>query len=320
MGKMRLLLVLLFITLAAACKKDMLHASHVLRLSSNTTSTLDNIHFFNDSVCIVAGGSTFYQSTILKSTDGGYTWNTMSDPQAPKEMYGMGVSANGVIYLSGVDGDVLHSSDSGKSWRFNRINNWLIYQGGSFATADTGIFVSTILQRQSTITRVDSTFNILDQQNFTFGLNNVYLVNTTTAYAIGYGTVMKTTDRGNTWKFQDVQGDDFTAMNIHGDEIWMCGSNGGIYHTYDGGNHWECYRNGNDITLPRYYLRCVVFKDELHGWAVGDNGKFVRSDDGGRHWAEYPTFTASHLRSVAVCPNNDLLISGDGGVLVRVTP
>ena len=100
----------------------------------------------------------------------------------------------------------------------------------------------------------------------------------------------------------------------------MCGSNGGIYHTYNGGNSWERFRNGNDISLPRYHLQSIIFKDNLNGWAVGESGKMIHTDDGGRHWEEYDQFTTSNLFSVAICPNGDLLVAGDGGALYRIIP
>jgi photosystem II stability/assembly factor-like uncharacterized protein len=259
-------------------------------------------------------------STMLRSTDGGYTFTATTDTDAPKEMYGMGVSANGTMYLCGVDGDVLRSRDQGLSWQFNRIGDWLHYFGGTFITPDTGIFVSSVLQRQGTITRIDSNFHIIDEQTFNFGMNNIYVVDANTAYLIGYGTVMKTTDRGSTWQFLNVANDNFTAMDIHGEEIWLCGYAGSVFHSTDGGQNWHRQRDGNDFTLPRYSMLDIVFKDRLNGWAVCDNGKMLYSNDGGNHWMEYDQFVTSALRSIALCPNGDVLVCGDNGNIFRLTP
>ncbi len=312
--------ITVIILLASSCKKDILHWQQVQKLNSNATCQLNRIRFVGNNTCIAAGGVKFDQSVVLRSTDGGYTWAASSYPAAPKGMYGMAVSPNGNIFLCGVDGDVLHSSDMGESWQFNRVNDWLYYVGIAFPSKDTGILVNTILQRQCTITRIDSAFNIIDEQTYLFGLNDIYMVSPTTGYVIGYGTVMKTTNTGATWSFQDVENDNFMAMDIHGDEIWMCGYNGGVYHTTDGGSHWGRLRNGNDITLPRYNVLSILFKDELNGWAVCDDGKMIHSDDGGNHWEEYNRFTTNALRSIALCPNGDLLVAGDNGSLYRVTP
>jgi photosystem II stability/assembly factor-like uncharacterized protein len=303
-----------------SCKKDLLHFNKVRQLNSNTTSKLNHIKFISEHICIASGGILYQQSEIDRSTDGGYTWSSSSDTNAEKEMFGMSISYSGVLFLTGIDGDVLQSKDSGNTWQFNRVYNWLANVSGTFATRDTGIFLSSLLQRQCSITRVDSAFNILDQQTFLFGASNIYMVSANVGYVIGYGTVMKTTDRGNNWIVQDVVGDNFMAMDIHGDEIWMCGYAGSVYHTTDGGAHWQKQRNGNDITLPRYDLLDIKFKDEQNGWAVCDDGKVLHSDDGGNHWEEYDRFTTNALRSIAICPNNDLLVAGDNGNIFRITP
>lgn len=314
------LLTLIYVFLfAAGCKKDQLHLSKVQQLNSNTKYRLNRVRFLGDSVCIAAGGDLFSQAVIVRSLDGGYTWTATEHPEAGKAMNGLGVSPDGKVYLCGVDGSVLRSNDSGKSWGNGRIGNWLHYVGASFATNDTGVFVSTVLQRQSNITVVDNNFNIISDNTYQFGLNDVYMVSASTGYVVGYGAVMKTTDHTRNWTFQDVKGDNFTAMDIHGNEIWMCGANGGIFHTTNGGNSWETLRNGNNIALPRYWLRTIVFKDKLRGWCAGDEGRLIYTDDGGNHWMEYERFTKENLRSMTLCPNGDLLVAGDNGVLFRLS-
>ncbi len=319
MSRLSALLFLTILLFNTSCKKDLLHWQKVLQLNSNTTCRLNNIHFIGNNICIASGGIEFEQSEVIRSTDGGYTWTANSYPDAPKELFGLGVSPDGTIYLSGVDGNVLHSSDSGKNWKQSRIGDWLSYVGGYFPAHDTGIFVSSILQRSSTITRVDGNFKTIDQQSHLFGANNMYAGGPRTSYMIGYGVVMKTTDNGNTWNFQDVIGDNFTAMDIHGNDIWLCGYNGSIFHTINGGEKWDRMRNGNDITLPRYNLLGIAFKDTQNGWAVCDDGRVLRTDDAGNHWMEYDRFTTGALRCITICPNGDLLVAGDNGNLFRIT-
>lgn len=306
--------------LLGSCRKDVLEPRKVQQLDSHTTSRLNNIRFLNSQLAIAAGGDLYDRSTILKSVDGGYTWSAYSQPDAPKEMRGMGIAPDGTLYLSGVDGNVLVSVDNGSTWQFRRIDNWQFYQGGVFPTPDTGIFVTSTLQRQCSIVRIDKDFKIIDELSYAFGLNNIYMAGPSTGYVVGYGAVMKTTDKGRNWVFQEVKGDNFTAMDIHGSEIWMCGSNGGIFYTADAGEHWQTLRNGNNLSLPHYWLRAIAFRDGKNGWAVGDEGKLIYTNDGGRHWAEYTSFTNSNLRSIAIADNGDLLIAGDAGALFRIKP
>lgn len=305
---------------AAGCKKDQLHINKVFQLKSNTKYRLNRIRFVGDSICIAAGGDAFTQAVVVRSSDGGYTWTATEHPEAGKAVFGLGTSPAGKLFTCGVDGTTLHSIDSGKNWQMGRIWNWQHYVGVSYPTEDTGVYVSTVLQRQCSIIQADTNFNIIDEKVYQFGVNDVYMVSPSTGYVIGYGAVLKTTDHRRTWVYQDIDGDNFTAMDIHGDDIWMCGANGGIFHTTDGGNNWQRLRNGNNIALPRYYLRAIVFKDYLHGWAAGDDGRVIYTGDGGHHWMEYERFTKDNLRGMVLCPNGDLIAAGDNGVMFRITP
>jgi photosystem II stability/assembly factor-like uncharacterized protein len=308
---------LLFVLVFASCKKDLLHWKKVQQISTNTTCRLNHVKFIGASICLATGGDKYQKSEILRSEDGGYTFTSYSDPKAEKGMYGFGQSPSGKIYLCG-DGTAMFSGDSGKTWNQDNPRHWLFYQGVAYPTEDTGVYVSTVTEEFGAITQVDASFKVINELNFKFGLHDIYMTSQSTGYVIGYGAVMKTTDYRHTWQFQDVKGDFFMCMDIHGDEIWMCGYNGGIFHTTDGGAHWEKLRNGNDITLVRYHLYGIVFKDKQHGWAAGDNGKLLYSDDAGHHWAEYDHFTDNALRSIALCPNGDLLVAGDNGTMFRI--
>ena len=311
--------VLLLILLIPSCRKDTLHWQKVWQLNSGTTSKLNHLRFLNDSTCLIGGGVHYESAEVVRSVDGGYTWQVTSYPQAGKGLYGFGISPNGTVYLCGTDGVVLHSADNGSTFQFNRIGDWEYYVGGTFITPDSGIFISSHLNDHCSITQVDSNFTITDKQEFNFGLSDIYIPNPVIGYAVGYGAVMKTTDGRRTWHFQEPTDDKFMAMDIHGDEIWMCGYAGCVYHTLDGGEHWQRQRNGNDIALIHYRMLDIKFKTSLNGWAVCDDGKVVYTDDGGYHWMEYDQFTTNALRSLAFCPNGDLLVCGDNGGLFRLT-
>ena len=297
----------------------MLHWQQVRVLDAHTTSKLNRMQFVSDSVCVIAGGIHFEKAEVLRSTDGGYSFTNYSYPDAGKGMYGMCVSGNGTIYACGTDGTVLRSADSGASFQFHRIQDWLYYVGVSYPGPDTGFFVYTHLNDEGGISRVDAGYNIIDKTSFNFGIDNIYMVNRDTGYVIGYGAVMKTWDGGNSWHYLDPKGDKFTGIEIRGSKLWVCGFAGSVYHSADAGAHWTRLRDGNDLSLPRYRMLSIVFKDELTGWASCDDGTVVFTDDGGRHWSKYDNFTNQALRSIIICPNGDLLTCGDNGALYRLT-
>ncbi len=314
-------IILLLLTCAfASCKKDVLHLKKVREIPGNTTYRLNNIRILSSGTVLIAGGERYNQAEVLRSTDGGYSFTSTSYPQIGKGMYGFAVSPNGDLYLCGTDGLVVRSTDEGLNWTAKHLPDWGYYNAISYPVPDTGYAVSTTLQKASSISMIDNNGNVLKQQSFTFGMNNIYMVNSAMGYALGYGAVLKTTDHGQTWNFLDVKGDNFMAMDIHTNELWLCGYAGSVFHSWDGGKSWECYRNGNDPALVRYNILDIVFKDNKKGWAVCDDGKLLYSNDGGKHWAEYDRFCTSALRSIKLCANGDLLMAGDSGKIYRVTP
>lgn len=311
-------LIGLLYMLLPACKKDQLKLSSVFVMDAHTTARLNKVRFLGSKVCLIAGGEKFHQAIVLKSTDGGFHWQADTIAQAGKAMYGLTIAPTGKIYMCGMDGAVVSTPDTGRTWGFGRLFDWGFYVSAAFPTADTGIFLSTSTSERGMLTVADTNMNIIRQQAFSFGLNNIYMLNHSTGYICGFGAVLKTIDGGNTWSFLNVKGDNFTCMDIHGDEIWMCGINGGVYHSNDAGANWETLRNGNDISLPAYRLNGVVFMDPVNGWAAGDDGILLHTDDGGHHWMEYERFTTSSFRALALYPDKYLLLAGDNGALYRV--
>jgi photosystem II stability/assembly factor-like uncharacterized protein len=107
------------------------------------------------------------------------------------------------------------------------------------------------------------------------------------------GTVLRTTDRGETWQsvgppgtstlqFRDIEAfgkDDAVILSIG------TGTDSRIYVTSDGGAHWTlAFQN----TEPTAFYDCMAWFDDQHGLAMSDPvaGMFriIASDDGGQSW------------------------------------
>jgi photosystem II stability/assembly factor-like uncharacterized protein len=307
-------LLLLFF---AACKKDLLHYGKVQQLNTYSDSDrLNKILFLNDSIGFVVGGERFSNSVILATRDGGYTWQKTTYPVAGKELFDITASPQGALYTVGFDGKLLRSYDTGRSWHFSQLE-YFAFMGIAFTDNTHLLTVGGVSFSSGILEYADSAGRVAKRDSFAYQFNKI-VMSGSTGYLCGYGFVEKTTDGAKTWTFENVVNDNFIGIDVHGNELWMCGTNGGIYHSSDGGGNWVRYRNGNDITLPRYHLQSIVFKDSQNGWAVGEGGLLIHSDDGGRHWAEYDHFTNSTLRYVAICPNGDVMVAGDNGTLFRI--
>jgi photosystem II stability/assembly factor-like uncharacterized protein len=125
-------------------------------------------------------------------------------------------------------------------------------------------------------------------------LRGVCAVSEIVAWASGAGgTVLLTTDGGNTWARRivpDAEELDFRDIEAFSGRLAFVLSIGDgrlsrIYKTIDGGATWTLQHTNTD---PKGYLDALAFWDADHGLAVGDpvDGRFVvlASDDGGKTW------------------------------------
>lgn len=314
------ILFLMGLLTATGCKKDQLRANNITEVNSNTSVRLNHILFVDDSLGFIAGGERFDNATILKTTDGGLTWTATSYPDAGKGMYGMTLAPGGKIYACGFDGKLLHSSDRGQHWQFSQLN-YLAFKKIAFPTPNHGVVIGGISFYAGCLQHIDSAGSYQPFDSLGYELNDIVLTGNT-GYIAGTGVVLKTTDAGVHWQLLPIANDNFKTICIGNDSnmLWVGGYNGSIYHSSDAGASWQCYRNGNDITLPRYRLLHMVFTDAQHGWAVGEDGLLIHTDDGGRHWMEYEHFTDAALFHIAICPNGDLLACGEQGKIFRIRP
>jgi photosystem II stability/assembly factor-like uncharacterized protein len=321
MSLRKLLYLLLTVSTLSSCKKDKLYFQKIEIIGSNTTARLNKIKFLNDSVCIVAGGERFYSSALLRSMDGGHTWQNYAFTEIPKGIYELETSPSGTLYGSAFDAYFLSSSNLGQSWDFKSPGNWQFHTGLAFANANRLIMVSRDGQKAGNIIVADSNLSIQRTISYNFGLNDVAMVSPQVGYVAGYGAILKTIDGGDKWEYLDIENDNFLVLCCLGQtELWACGYNGSIVHSADAGKTWDRYRNGNNISLPKYHLQDMVFLNPTDGWAVGEKGLVIYTKDGGKNWTAYNSLGDFTLTSIAVCPNKDLLIAGEKGKLFRIHP
>jgi photosystem II stability/assembly factor-like uncharacterized protein len=103
------------------------------------------------------------------------------------------------------------------------------------------------------------------------------------AWIVGYyGTILHSTDRGQTWQIQSspTRNALFTVRFVSASQGSVSGSYGTVLQTSDGGKSWRAQSIGTTEHLfASYWL------DESHGWMAGSRGITTRTNDGGRSWA-----------------------------------
>jgi photosystem II stability/assembly factor-like uncharacterized protein len=124
--------------------------------------------------------------------------------------------------------------------------------------------------------------NPLPQGNY---LYDIYTLDSLTCWAAGgYGTILKTTNGGNTWSVLNSGTTETFRSICFPDYLngWACTSQGKIFKSVDGGISWEI-----DYTSVDCMFLAIDFTSSLHGCAVGGvNGtsEIIMTWDGGRNW------------------------------------
>lgn len=313
-------IVIIVLLIASGCKKDLLHFKQALRLETySTDDRLNKIYFTDSRNGYIVGGVRFDRGVILTTHDGGITWQRSIIPAVDKEILGIASSPEGKVFAISFDGRFISSEDTGATWQVRQVG-YEPYKDIIFPAANHCILAGGISFNMGYIVHMDSVGNTLRREEPHYELNDMEMRTASALYACGHGVVQKSADSGYTWRVLDIHNDNFTAVHAYDNMVWVCGYNGGMFVSYNGGDSWERKRNGNDITLPRYRLLDFVFIDDAHGYAVGEDGLIIYTDDGGNHWSEFDRFTDKALRSIIAMKDGRLLVCGDDGSLYQIKP
>ena len=122
--------------------------------------------------------------------------------------------------------------------------------------------------------------------NLIYRAMDIYFMDRQTGWAIGYnGTIMKTTDGGETWVGMTVDSGDFRDVQfLDKDRGWLAGKDGAFYRTSSGGAIWDRvvssgYPEDEDFSN-------VWFQGDTLGFIQGLLGVY-RTEDGGEEWNNY---------------------------------
>src|SRR5690606_21463134 len=89
---------------------------------------------------------------------------------------------------------------------------------------------------------------------------------------------------------------------------WICGNNGVIIHTKDGGLNWALQESGINSNL-----RKIRFADLQNGWAIGDSGKILNTTNGGETWKLQNIIPNLVLNNLSVVSNQIVWVVGRWG-------
>lgn len=158
-----------------------------------------------------------------------------------------------------------------------------------------------LLLSYSLVLPVHASWTVLDSgtSNNLYGVD--FPVDETTGYTVGTnGTILKTSDAGNSWKkLRSRTRDNLTNVDFIDNLVgYATGINGTVLKTTDGGSRWSELDTGT--TQHLYSVHFPV--DANTGYVGGSGPTLLKTTDGGQTWT--PQFIAEGTVKTIVFPND----------------
>ncbi len=283
-------------------------------VTSGTANFITSVQMISTTTNYAAG----FGGIVLKSTNTGQTWTTLSSPSASNinKMFFPATGNATTGWAASVSG-LYKTTNGGANWTQQIAS--VVFNDVFFTDLNTGFAVTSASVRKttnggtnySTITfSSNSTIHgsVISQGNsstyFLLGLENV----NDTSY------IFKSTDVGATWSqtFRTPL-DFFDIAFVNASTGIMCGQDGNLKRTTNGGTNWTNINTGTteDLQALKYISTTKVF-------AAGSGGTILKSTDGGLTWVHQTSGTTSALRGLDLFTSDDFGIAGGAnGTMVR---
>lgn len=280
---------------------------------------------------------TSYQSKILAVGERGHilawtdkdNWQQQNVPVS-LTLTDITILKDGTKFAVGHDGVILKSEPQSDSWL-------KVFDGNELTKFKIGFIKKTIEDLQSDLEQLtdqdeieelnfsieDLQFNLEDAQiELNDGPNKPLLSITANQndqlFAVGaYGTMLTSTDAGNTWQLINGRVENFDQFHLNSiitadnGFMYIVGENGIGFSSQDNGQTWQT------MALPYDGSIFGITSKNESLVAFGLQGNFMVSKDNGDSWEGANIGISSSLLGGVIAPDMTVSLVGHGGVIVR---
>lgn len=278
---------------------------------TDQSSEFRDIYFINNNVGWILG---YYDNAVLKTTDGGNTWNTISN-NGGNSIFGL--DSNNVFIVGNL-GVIRKSTDGGYTWtQINSVTQSMNLWGISFNSNTEGFITG---ERGINLKTTDggNTWNRIDTGLIYTGCYyRPAFNNSQMGLIVGdYGSILKSDNLGNSWRTIKPKSENTYYINskmVNNNVGWAVHYLG-LNKTIDGAHTWTTILDRNYLIL-----RAVDFIDENFGMVVGYSGRILKTTNGGIQWDSLSTNTQVTLNGIDVVNNTVAYACGESGLIMKTT-
>jgi len=255
---------------------------------------------------------------ILRSTDGGATWElakaptlaTLTGVHFPDAQHG---------WVVGHDAVILHSENGGRTWtkQYQGEDLQVSFLDVRFLDTQTGFAVGAYGQFLATTDggRSWAQHRIIEEDYF---FNRLSIGPAGTLYIAGeHGTLLRSTDRGLSWMpiHAPYDGSFYGILPLGPKLLLAYGLRGRIYRSEDDGDNWQLVPNEQRVLLATAVcLRSGIIV------VAGQARTFLVSRDGGASFASWSPGLTTGVAELIEAPDGRLLAVGEAGVTPLPAP
>ena len=316
-----LVVVLAALLTLTACTDTWSGPVRTRTVATDVRGRVHDIVFVNDTLGFACGGERYTTTFILRTRDGGSTWQTVLDEDRTG-LYALDFfdAQRGVV--CGYSGLVYRTEDGGSTWQRWQHDSYDFMQ--SVRMIDTTRFILYAGEgfQEGTVhypTTPDWFF--LERAPLEPSLTCDHRFTDGELLTAGYGAMFRSMDGGATWTPLDVRGDFYLDMDFSADDVTglVCGFDGSILRTTDRGQTWQTVQNTDRAFSSRQRFYAIDLAPG--GWAVvaGEGDDVLVSNDDGRSFQVLERDVSSNWLSVSWAWPGRFFLGGEDGLLVEVS-
>ncbi len=296
----------------SSCKKEKINLEWA-EFNSGTSLSLTSVYFTDQTHGFAVGGDTWLNGIKVQTTDGGDTWQL--DTLGDKQLFGIHFNQNKIGHAVGIDGYLFKKDSPQSEWRFHKLPNWDILRDVCFYDGDNGVVVGGAAFKYGVLLTLGANFTPIVIDTFENELSAVCYSDEKTVHVSGYGIILRSTDGGVNWTISETKGDFYRSIHFPTSTTgYIAGYSGSILKTTDAGQSWKKLIDGDKITVKNTPFRSVHFVDAEKGYLVGDKGTFWRTLNGGNDWQIVKDFPKTDLYDVFVIENTGYIVGENGRI------
>ncbi len=314
-----------------------------IQLNSDTAHDYSTIFFLNPDTGFICGSaydpiSFGYDGVIIRTLDGGTTWDTTHVWPNLMDIYFLNDS---IGFTGGQDGAIFKTIDMGANWNFvDNIGNNNDYSNLYFTNQDTGLFqdylgliiLYTPLVFPSSSLILDSPAN-----TWIWGTGELDFIQNIGYFAGGYGVFAKSYDQGMSWSYFNCDSNLYVfdakmtnpnhVVIVGGtDDQWVIGDAGKSTVSFDGGLSWSSINQ-----FATHDIVGVDFYDDLHGYCVGGvnslyywtgftpMGSIWYTNNGGMTWSFVDSSYNDQIKDLFIVNDSLAYAAGNNGYILKNT-